>query len=133
VWSGSDGHTGQPWVGHQYVIWRSGPGHLPGRPYLVFRFESPGRPSRRFSGVDAGERVQGIIESDEVDGWVLAHDGGFVQWDVLHAAPRDALQEFLGGSNQNGSPNFAYGPDGTFRGQNRQAARTGQLSLQFEF
>jgi hypothetical protein len=31
------------------------------------------------------------------------------------------------------SPNFAYGPDGTFRGQNRQAARTAQVSLQFEF
>lgn len=26
-----------------------------------------------------------------------------------------------------------YGPDGTFRGQNRQAARTAQLWLQFEF
>jgi hypothetical protein len=50
-----------------------------------------------------------------------------------------ALQEFLGGdgvntgSNLIGSPNFAYGPDGTFRGQNRQAARTAQLSLRFEF
>ena len=45
----------------------------------------------------------------------------------------DALQEYLTGSNQIGSANFAYGPDGTFRGQNRQAARTAQLSLQFEF
>jgi hypothetical protein len=35
--------------------------------------------------------------------------------------------------HQIGSPNFAYGPDGTFRGQNRQAARTAQLALQFEF
>ena len=58
---------------------------------------------------------------------------------VLNITNRDALQEFLGGgapntgSNQIGSPNFAYGPDGTFRGQNRQAARTAQLSLQFEF
>ncbi len=58
---------------------------------------------------------------------------------LLNITNRDALQEFLGGdgvntgSNQIGSPNFAYGPDGTFRGQNRQAARTAQLSLQFEF
>jgi hypothetical protein len=52
---------------------------------------------------------------------------------VLNITNRDALQEFLGGHNQIGSPNFAYGPDGTFRGQNRQAARTAQLSLQFEF
>ena len=52
---------------------------------------------------------------------------------LLNITNRDALQEFLGGdgvstgSNQIGSPNFAYGPDGTFRGQNRQAARTAQL------
>ena len=38
------------------------------------------------SGVDAGESVQGIIESDEVDGRVVAHDGGFVQRDMLDAA-----------------------------------------------
>ena len=58
---------------------------------------------------------------------------------LLNIANREALQEFLGGdgvntgSNQIGSPSFAYGPDGTFRGQNRQAARTAQLSLRFEF
>jgi hypothetical protein len=52
---------------------------------------------------------------------------------VLNITNRDALQEFLGGHNQIGSPNFAYGPDGTFRGQNRQAARMAQLSLLFEF
>ena len=52
---------------------------------------------------------------------------------VLNITNRDALQEYLGGNNQIGSPNFAYGPDGTFRGQNRQAARTAQLSLQFEY
>lgn len=52
---------------------------------------------------------------------------------LLNITNRDALQEYLGGHNQIGSPNFAYGPDGTFRGQNRQAARTAQLSLQFEF
>ena len=52
---------------------------------------------------------------------------------LLNITNRDALQEFLGGHNQIGSPNVAYGPDGTFRGQNRQAARTAQLSLQFEF
>jgi hypothetical protein len=58
---------------------------------------------------------------------------------LLNITNRDALQEFLGGdgvnagSNQIGSPSFAYAPDGTFRGQNRQAARTAQLSLQFAF
>ena len=52
---------------------------------------------------------------------------------LLNITNRAVLQEPLGGNNQIGSPNFAYGPDGTFRGQNRQAARTAQLSLQFEF
>src|SRR5262245_10730347 len=52
---------------------------------------------------------------------------------VLNITNRDALQEYLSGNNLIGSPNFAYGPDGTFRGQNRQAARTAQLSLQLEF
>ena len=52
---------------------------------------------------------------------------------LLNITNRDALQEYLTGSNQIGSANFAYGPDGTFRGQNRQAARTAQLSLRFEF
>ena len=52
---------------------------------------------------------------------------------VLNITNRAALQEFLAGSNQISSPNFAYVPDGTFRGQNRQAARTAQLSLRFEF
>jgi hypothetical protein len=51
----------------------------------------------------------------------------------LNITNRDALQEFLSGHNQIASPNFAYWPDGTFRGQNRQAARTAQLSLQFDF
>ena len=48
---------------------------------------------------------------------------------LLNITNRDALHEYLTGSNQIGSANFAYGPDGTFRGQNRQAARTAQLSL----
>jgi hypothetical protein len=52
---------------------------------------------------------------------------------VLNITNRDALQEYLSGHNQIGSANFAYAPDGTFRGQNRQAARTAQLSLRFEF
>lgn len=50
-------------------------------------------------------------------------------------------QEFFGGtnttansgSNQLFSPNYAYAPDGTFRGQNRQAARAAQLLLRLEF
>ena len=52
---------------------------------------------------------------------------------VLNITNRAALQEYLSGSSQIGSPNFAFGPDGTFRGQNRQAARAAQLSLQFEY
>ena len=58
---------------------------------------------------------------------------------VLNITNRDALQDFLGGggpntgSNQIGSSNFAYAPDGTFRGQNPQAARAAQLALEFEF
>jgi hypothetical protein len=58
---------------------------------------------------------------------------------IFNITNRDALQEYVAGgapgsgSNQIGSPNFAYGPDGKFRGQNRQAARTAQLSLQFDF
>ena len=39
----------------------------------------------------------------------------------------------VAGSNQIGSPNFAYAPDGTFRGQNRQAARATQLSFRLDF
>ncbi|MGD9904823.1 MAG: TonB-dependent receptor [Vicinamibacterales bacterium] len=58
---------------------------------------------------------------------------------VLNITNRDALQEFLGGdgvntgSNLLGSTSFAYAPDGTFRGQNRQAARAAQVSLLVEF
>jgi hypothetical protein len=74
-------------------------------------------------------------------GWRFAH--GSRRFDIalslLNITNRDALQEFLGGdgintgSNLIGSSSFAYAPDGTFRGQNRQAARTAQLSLRFEF
>jgi hypothetical protein len=62
-----------------------------------------------------------------------------IAFSILNITNRDTLQEFLGGdavntgSNQIDSPNFAYGPDGTLRGQNRQAARAGQLTLRFEF
>ena len=66
--------------------------------------------------------------------WFTLGSGRFeIAVSLLNITNRDALQEFLTGHNQIGSANFAYGPDGTFRGQNRQAARTGQLSLQFEF
>jgi hypothetical protein len=64
-----------------------------------------------------------------------------VALNILNLTSRGTLQEFLGGSattastgsNQIGSPNFAYGPDGVFRGQNRQASRAAQLSVVFEF
>ncbi len=64
-----------------------------------------------------------------------------VAFSVVNMTNRGTEQEFLGGStttastgsNQIGSPNFAYGPDGIFRGQNRQAARAGQLTVRFEF
>jgi hypothetical protein len=72
--------------------------------------------------------------------WFALGDDRFeIALSLLNITNRDALQEYLGGdgvsagSNQIGSPNFAYAPDGTFRGQNRQAARAAQLSLQFEF
>jgi hypothetical protein len=69
-------------------------------------------------------------------GWRFALGGNRsfeIALSVLNITNRDALQEYLSGSNQLGSSNFAYGPDGTFRGQKRQAARTAQLSMRFEF
>lgn len=64
-----------------------------------------------------------------------------VGFSVNNITNRGTQQEFLGGSsttastgsNQIGSPNFAYAPDGTFRGQNRQAARAGQVTVKFDF
>ncbi len=64
-----------------------------------------------------------------------------VAFNVLNITNADADQEFFGGttttassgSNQLYSPNYAYAPDGTFRGQNRQAARAFMVSLSFEF
>lgn len=60
---------------------------------------------------------------------------------IINLTNADADQEFFGGtattansgSNQLFSPNYAYAPDGTFRGQNRQAARAAQLLLRLEF
>jgi hypothetical protein len=60
---------------------------------------------------------------------------------VVNITNRDTQQEFLGGSvttastgsNQIGSPNFAYAPDGSFQGQNRQAARAAQMTLRIGF
>ena len=67
VWSASDGHdadaigrcfegfemvrvvdTGEAWGGRQYAICQRVPGNLPGWPYPLFQFRSPGGPSRRF-------------------------------------------------------------------------------------
>ena len=64
-----------------------------------------------------------------------------VGFSVNNITNRGAQQEFCGGSattacsgsNQLGSPNFAYAPNGTFQGQNRQAARAGQLTVRFDF
>ncbi len=64
-----------------------------------------------------------------------------VAFNILNITNADADQEFFGGttttassgSNQLYSPNFAYAPDGTFRGQNRQAARAAMMSLSFDF
>jgi hypothetical protein len=64
-----------------------------------------------------------------------------VALNIINIANRDTQQEFLGGStttastgsNQIGSPNFAYDDAGNFRGQNRQAARAAQVSFRLEF
>jgi hypothetical protein len=64
-----------------------------------------------------------------------------VAFNILNITNADADQEFFGGttttassgSNQLYSPNYAYAPDGTFRGQNRQAARAAMMSLSFDF
>lgn len=60
---------------------------------------------------------------------------------ITNIVNKGADQEFLGGStttastgsNQIGSINFAYAPDGTFRGQNRQAPRAAQVTCRFNF
>lgn len=59
---------------------------------------------------------------------------------IVNISNRATQQEFLGGSvttastgsSQIASPNFAYPPDGTFRGQHRQAAQAAQLTVGFD-
>ena len=101
----------------------------------------------RFAYANRGE---GQLQAPTLATWnarvaktfVLAESRKFeVALNVLNITNRGTQQEFLGGStttastgsNQIGSPNFAYGPDGTFRGQNRQAARAMQLTFRFDF
>jgi len=106
------GHRGRRWTGdvHSGVdVERTLTGQLPVQPNLGGAPVAPDRDRRDlehlrrlvdgeaaekaqfddlgFSSVDARELVQSIIEGDEVDGRVVAHDGGFVQRDVLHTAP----------------------------------------------
>jgi hypothetical protein len=56
-----------------------------------------------------------------------------VAFDVVNVTNRAADQQFQSGGNQLYSPNYAIAPDGSFRGQTRQAPRSGQLSVRFLF
>ena len=56
-----------------------------------------------------------------------------VGFDIINVTNRDADQQFQGGGNQQYSPNYAIAPDGSFRGQTRQAPRSGQFSMRFQF
>ena len=55
-------------------------------------------------------------------------------FDVINVTNRDADQQFQTGGNQlYNTTNYAIAPDGSFRGQTRQAPRSGQLSFRFIF
>jgi len=57
-----------------------------------------------------------------------------VSVDVLNVTNHNADQQFQSGGNQlYNTTNYAIAPDGTFRGQTRQAPRSAQLSLRFSF
>ena len=57
-----------------------------------------------------------------------------VAFDVINVTNRDADQQFQTGGNQlYNTTNYAIAPDGSFRGQTRQAPRSGQLSFRFIF
>ena len=57
-----------------------------------------------------------------------------VGFDVINVTNRDADQQFQTGGNQlYNTTNYAIAPDGSFRGQTRQAPRSGQLSFRFIF
>jgi hypothetical protein len=57
-----------------------------------------------------------------------------VAFDVINVTNRDADQQFQNGGNQlYNTTNYAIAPDGSFRGQTRQAPRSGQLSFRFLF
>jgi hypothetical protein len=57
-----------------------------------------------------------------------------VGFDVINVTNRGADQQFQGGGNQlYNTTNYAIAPDGSFRGQTRQAPRSGQLSFRFAF
>jgi hypothetical protein len=54
--------------------------------------------------------------------------------DVINVTNRHADQQFQGGGNQlYNTTNYAIAPDGSFRGQTRQAPRSAQLSLRYAF
>jgi carboxypeptidase family protein/TonB-dependent receptor-like protein len=57
-----------------------------------------------------------------------------VAFDLINLMNRDADQQFQTGGNQlYNTTNYAIAPDGSFRGQTRQAPRSGQLSFRFLF
>ncbi len=94
-------------------------------------------------------RGEGQVAAPDLFTWNLKISKRFVlagvQLDtslsIVNLTNADADQEFFGGtnttassgSNQLFSPNYAYAPDGTFRGQNRQAARAAQVMLRLQF
>jgi TonB-dependent receptor-like protein len=54
--------------------------------------------------------------------------------DIINVPNRDADQQFQSGGNQlYNTTNYAIAPDGSFRGQTRQAPRSAQLSLRYQF
>jgi hypothetical protein len=54
--------------------------------------------------------------------------------DVINVTNRHADQQFQGGGNQlYNTTNYAIAPDGSFRGQTRQAPRSAQLSIRYAF
>jgi Carboxypeptidase regulatory-like domain/TonB dependent receptor-like, beta-barrel len=57
-----------------------------------------------------------------------------VGFDVINVTNRAADQQFQGGGNQlYNTTNYAIAPDGSFRGQTRQAPRSGALSIRYTF
>lgn len=53
--------------------------------------------------------------------------------EIFNVTNSAKYQAFLPGGNQRFSPDYAIGPDGSFRGQNRQPPRTAQASIRWSF